>query len=254
MVTERWPERKVGAEQELKGVPLDLLQEHFVKLYGRRNEVYLDSRVRRIDFLNIALGDLQDAIRKGSEPLHLKAMFARLPSRIFCIAHGLNNISVTCAMVEKYPKEGCAYCANFPCRCGDRRPEVTLGEWHPDSEQANWSLADWQQHLNRLYGARNKEKGIENIFNRLFKEISELMSLEHSIDRASLDMDEIEHEYGLELADCLAWTIAAANFYNVDLEQVVLRRYATGCGKCKQNPCICINFSFQQIRAQEERN
>jgi NTP pyrophosphatase (non-canonical NTP hydrolase) len=249
MGDERLPERRVGVEFELKGAPLDRLQEHFKHLYGRRNEIFLPGRVSCIDFLNVATGDLQDAIRKDSELEHLAAMFARIPSRIFCIAHGINNVSVAKAMIEKYPLEGCAYCHGYPCQCGERRPEVTLVEWHPDAEQVGWSLMNWQLHLDNLYGEANRKKGIENILNRLFKEVSELFNLEYSIGRSDKSMDEIEHEYALELADGLVWTIAGANLCNVDLEKTVLDRYARGCRKCGWNPCSCTHFSFEQIRA-----
>jgi len=249
MTAENQPARRAGVEYEqLEGAPLDRLQEHFIHLYGRRNNIFLPGRVSRINFLNVAIGDLQDAIRKDSEPGHLAAMFARLPSRIFCIAHGINNISVAKAMVEKYPQEGCAYCHGSPCQCGERRPEVTLVEWRYDSEQAMWSLADWQNHLNGLYGEANRKKGIESILTRLFKEVSELLNLEYSIGRSDKPMDEIEHGYALELADCSAWTIAAVNLCELNLEKAVLKRYAAGCGKCGQNPCSCLHFSFEQIR------
>lgn len=86
------------------------------------------------------------------------------------------------------------------------------------------------------------------MMNRLFKEVAELMNLEHSLPQTSLTVTEIEHEYALELSDCLAWTIAAANIKEVNLEKVTLDRFWPTCWNCHQKPCVCINFSFNQVR------
>jgi len=40
------------------------LFEYFYNLYGRRNRIFLPSLLDRVAFLNLAIGDLQDAIRK----------------------------------------------------------------------------------------------------------------------------------------------------------------------------------------------
>jgi len=228
------------------GVSLPLMQDYFIGLYGRRNNVYLDGRVMRINFLNIAIGDLQDAIRKDADHSTKEIMISRLVSRIFCIAHGINNISVANAMMEKYPPQGCTYCGKFPCSCGERRPEPTLAEWNPQSEQRTWSLKHWQTHLKLLYGEKNEERGTENTLNRLSKEITELLSFEYNV-RDNDSMDEIERTYALELADCLAWTIAMANLLNIDLEKVTIDRFGAGCWKCKQNPCVCGKHNLNPV-------
>jgi NTP pyrophosphatase (non-canonical NTP hydrolase) len=227
---------------------LNELQTHFVDLYGRRNNIWLSGRFSRINLLNVALADLQDVIRKDGKKEDLDTMFARIPSRIFCLAHGINNVSVAWAMAEKYPLNECAYCHNFPCNCSEKRSEVVLAtDLVP--QQLIWRLKDWQKHLGLLYGDKNKERGIDNVMLRLFKEVAELMNLEHyEVPRFGVGADEIEHEYGLELADCMAWTIAAANILETDLERVTLDRFWPVCWNCHQKPCVCSNFSFRQVR------
>ena len=117
-----------------------------------------------------------------------------------------------------------------------------------DGIQKEWSIKEWQGHLGELYGQKNKENGIINTTNRLFKEVAELMNLEYSITRDRISMDEVEHEYGLELADCLAWTMAVSNYYDIDLQDAVLEKYGKGCIKCFQMPCICGPHNFKQAR------
>lgn len=228
-------------------ISLQDLQGHFIDLYGLRNNVWLPGRLPRINLLNVALGDLQEAIRKGSAREHLEATFARIPSRIFCIAHGINNVSVALAMMEKYPLDGCAYCHSNPCQCREKRPEARLSRVDLYSPQHSWRLWDWQHYLDSLYGQKNRERGVENAINRSFKEIAELMNLEHEIPRSRLTRQEIEHEYSLELADCLAWTIALSNIVEVDLEKATLDRFWPRCWNCQGKPCICQDFSFKPI-------
>jgi NTP pyrophosphatase (non-canonical NTP hydrolase) len=246
---ERSPERAthliVKQEVENNFSSLDKLEEHFIHLYGRRNDVYLPGRTIRIELFHRGVSDLVDSTRKESDRKTIENMFARIVSRIFCIAHGINNISVAEGMRRKYPFEGCSYCHSLPCQCGERRPSADLG-WGVKASQSEWSLREWQNHLRKLYGERNKERGLDYIFNRLSSEVGELISLEHDVP--SKTMDEIELEYQLELADSLAWTVAAANFLDVDLQEATINRYGNGCRVCKMNPCNCGAHSFKQVR------
>jgi NTP pyrophosphatase (non-canonical NTP hydrolase) len=59
-----------------------------------------------------------------------------------------------------------------------------------------------------------------------------------------VDMNEIEKELQLELADCLAWSMAVANFYNIDLQNEVEKRYGDGCRKCEHDTCACGPHDF----------
>src|SRR5579885_3096619 len=171
---------------------LDQMQNHFADLYGPRNNIYLSGRVARIDFFNIAVGDLHDAMRAGDIPNKtMGVLLARMPSRIFCMAHGMNNVSVASAMAEKFPLEGCAYCHQNPCQCEEKRSNPKLhGVTNP--EQLSWRLRDWQNHLVGLYGEKNRQRGADNTMVRLFKEVAELMSFEHSLPQNTSNQKEIE--------------------------------------------------------------
>jgi len=116
-------------------------------------------------------------------------------------------------------------------------------------DQLDWSLTDWSRHLEALYGARNRENGIQNVMNRLFKEISEIFSLTMDIPFIKPDgtLDEIEREFALELADTLSWAIAVANMVGVDIEKAVLDRFGDKCWNCKKNPCECSHFNVQPV-------
>ncbi|HXF43873.1 MAG TPA: hypothetical protein VNK70_00100 [Candidatus Paceibacterota bacterium] len=223
--------------------------QHSFDLYGRRNRIFLPGILNRIVFLNLAIGDLQDAIRKGVNDETLGTALARVVSRIFCIAEHFQNLPFVEVLARKYPASRCSYCGKIPCCCPERRLESQIAA-SPDPSQLTWNLSDWTQHLDQLYGERNRHKGIENVINRLFKEISELLSLSMEIATTPSPRthNEIEEEFALELSDALAWTIATANILRIDLEAAFLDRYGNGCRTCKSSPCQCTNFAVTPVR------
>ncbi|MDP2676372.1 MAG: hypothetical protein Q8O83_01670 [bacterium] len=226
------------------------LYEHFFGLYGERNRYFMPDLGDRIDFLAIAIGDLQDAIRKNAHTDLIGLALARVVSRIFCIAEYFNfytihRLNFANALASKYPHV-CAYCKTKPCNCpGGVRPAYDLNLSHGNQDE--WALRDWCNHLNELYGANNKQKGIENLINRLSKEVLEMVILRFNMERRKIDRIEMIKEVGLELADALAWTIAVANYLEINLEHCVLSRYGSGCWNCKAKPCVCDDFVIRQI-------
>lgn len=219
---------------------------HFHRLYGRRNRIFLTGLVERINFLNLAICDLQDAIRKEHNSEIKEIALAKIVARIFCIAEHFYSLPLINAISKKYPVTHCGYCQKTPCICSEKRFDAIL---EPISEsQLNWTLQEWQEHLNNFYGKKNKEKGIDNLLNRLFKEAGELLALQMMTSRGELDSDKVEQEFALELADVFAWTIAVANFLAIDLESAVLKRFGKGCWKCNQTPCVCAKFNVKPVK------
>lgn len=222
------------------------LMEHFFRLYGRRSRIFLPGLRERIDFLSIAIGDLQEAIRKDFPEPILRIALTRIVSRIFAVTEHLRGIPLVEALSRKYPLSHCSYCQQHPCACVERRQPATLAPT-VSTDQLRWSLRDWQHHLNALYGDRNRTRGLENVLNRLSREVCELLSLQMKIPYFTLSLDAVEWEFALELADTLAWTIAVANALSLDLEATVLERFGSGCWKCHQTPCICTHFNVSPV-------
>lgn len=222
------------------------LFQHFFLLYGKRNRIFLSSLLQRIGFLNLALGDLEDAVRKGYDGKIIGIALARVFSRIACVAEQFTDLPLTRAMARKYPADCCSYCRTFPCSCAERRAQPAL-RVEPLEQQHLWSLRMWQDHLGALYGEKNRARGVENVLNRLFKEVCELLVLDMQLARLTASRTEIEEAFALELADALSWTIAAAHVLEVDLEAAVLARFGHGCWKCQALPCLCTHFSVDQV-------
>lgn len=229
---------------------LSEMLEHFFTLYGERNRYFMPNLGDRIDFLAVAIGDLQDAIRKDTRKEFVGMALSRIVSRIFCVAEYFNfytihTLDFVQSLSHKYPQV-CAYCTCKPCTCSNGlRPECDLAL--KNNNQNLWELRDWCRHLDELYGFANKKKGVENILNRLSKEICELVILRFNMERRTITREEMLRETALELADAFAWTIAVTNFLEIDLEHYISIRYGTCCWRCKKKPCMCGDFVIHQI-------
>ena len=82
-----------------------------------------------------------------------------------------------------------------------------------------------------MYYTRDKERGIEKTFLWLVEEVGELAEVVRKND-----LDGI-HE---ELADVLAWAASVANLLEVDIEEILRKKYPATCVYCKDNPCSCV--------------
>jgi len=90
-------------------------------------------------------------------------------------------------------------------------------------------LAEFQQQIERLYGARDRRRGVDATFRWLIEEVGELAQALRSREAQALRE---------EISDVLAWTVSVATLLGVDAEAAALR-YASGCPKCGQTPCAC---------------
>jgi len=223
------------------------------RLYGRRARVFLSGFRHRIEFLSLALADLQDVVRKDPEDkARVGGALARVLARIFLIAEhfqylsqfgGIKGLPLVEALAEKYPKDRCSYCQAFPCDCGEKRQASSTH--HPDETQLHWRLREWCGHLEGLYGAKNRERGVDNVLNRLVKEVHEILTLALKARNGTFreSLVRLEAEFAYELADAIAWTIATANVLGVNLETAFIERYKDGCCRCKELQCVCTYFN-----------
>jgi len=92
------------------------------------------------------------------------------------------------------------------------------------------TLAQLQQRIRDLYGAKDGARGVEGTFMWFMEEIGELSA---ALRGGS------PNEQVLEFADVLAWLATLANIAGVDLEAAMARKYGAGCPGCGQTPCHC---------------
>jgi NTP pyrophosphatase (non-canonical NTP hydrolase) len=90
-------------------------------------------------------------------------------------------------------------------------------------------LAAFQEQMRRLYGARDRQRGLARTFAWFTEECGELS---RALFRGTHD-DRLA-----EVADVLAWLTSVADQAGVDLAEAA-RRYADGCPRCGATPCAC---------------
>lgn len=227
-----------------EGDSLSQFEQHLYNIYNRRDSVWLPGRDIRYDLFQVAHRDLTESVRKNVKERQPE-MLARTASRVFCIARAIEGVSLTKGLFEKY-SGSCSYCGLYPCQCREKRPQSNSKEWNPESPEASWSIREWQQHLDQMYGEKNKQRGIEYSLLRLFSEVSELRSLERKM--SNMSTDQVITEYTSEVADCMAWTLGIGNVLNINVEESMLMYFGdSGCRFCHSIPCQCARHNWEQI-------
>jgi len=85
--------------------------------------------------------------------------------------------------------------------------------------------------MQRLYGPRDKARGIDGTYNWLLEEVAELGQ-----ELKGNDKEATEKEF----ADVIAWLASLANIMDIDLEKAALAKYPHKCPKCQSSPCQCV--------------
>lgn len=216
------------------------LSAFFRAMYARSNAIYFNGLSDRVTFFMWAVGDLEDAVRKQRDEAVVQHALARVCSLVFGVAWHFADLPLIQALSSKFPQNGCAYCRHRPCVCVEQRADPLLTP--PNAEQCAWTLRQWQEHLDQLYGAANRGRGVSSVFERLFKEICEILELQSGVAYIDAGVDELEWQYALEVSDVLSWVIAVANVLNVDLAEAVEKTYADGCPACCSRVCQCRRY------------
>lgn len=93
-------------------------------------------------------------------------------------------------------------------------------------------MREFQQHIDSLYGVKDRKRGTEGTFLWLSEEVGELAEALRKKDF---------FQAREEIADVLAWTVTVANLLGVDVEDAVREKYPLDrCGKCGKLPCACV--------------
>jgi NTP pyrophosphatase (non-canonical NTP hydrolase) len=90
-------------------------------------------------------------------------------------------------------------------------------------------LSALQRQMEATYGARDRARGIPATVAWLAEEVGELAKAVRKGSR-----DEQLHELG----DVLAWLASLSNQLDLLLDDAV-RRYESGCPRCRSAPCVC---------------
>jgi NTP pyrophosphatase (non-canonical NTP hydrolase) len=202
----------------------------------------------RLLFLLNAVRVLGKHIRKEVKDKDvLAAAVASVFSRACSYADTFVNLAVVEALEEKYPREHCAYCKHMPCECAaNRKTEIQCAP--VTGSQETWSIRDWCSHIDKVYGATNRERGIQFALGRLYEEICEAIDTQFlDTNDTSLQLNEVRHRMAHEFADIFAWIFTIALLLEVDIEPILEERYNKTCHRCKSRPCNCGHFSINYL-------
>lgn len=246
-MTDNETERTMSPEfHELQeGAPLGEVFDFAEGLTRERNKNYLPTVVHRLFHFTRGIGEMAKAIRVNDMKI-LPLISAKMLLRIFGILDELNASDVFIeALKTKYPEQGCMYCGHKPCICSpDRVQEVT--NIAPSEAQRTWSIAEWQEHLKEVYGAKNDTLTLSGVLGHIQEELGETAEAALLMARGSDDFEKNKEHIVLELADCFASIIAICNYHTVNgnLEETFIKRYGKGCPNCGKYPCQCEAFSY----------
>lgn len=224
------------------------LMAHIDSVYAPRNALVRSDLTDRMSFLDISVGKLHKAYRKGKKEEY-GVRLANLFSRICCVAENFRgNLGFIEMLARKYPATHCTYCQQMPCVCKyeERNPSVLV---YAQPAQLDWTLGDWQTHFAELYLAQNRspDRGPNIVLLQIFGEVSEL--LEVAEEAPAYSMDKLTRLFAEELGDVFAWTIGFANLFGVPFEDSIEKVYGRGCPKCRRSMCKCSIFQFKVDRA-----
>jgi len=91
------------------------------------------------------------------------------------------------------------------------------------------TLRGFQERIEALYGARDRERGLAGTFMWFAEEVGELSRALRGQDRRAL---------ASEFADVLAWLVTLASIAGIDIAAAA-QKYASGCPRCASRPCRC---------------
>ena len=92
------------------------------------------------------------------------------------------------------------------------------------------TLDDIQALIEKMYSAKDRERGSAATFLWLCEEVGEL---------AAALREGTPEEKSAEFADVLAWLVTLANINDVNLTEALRAKYGSGCPGCARLVCTC---------------
>jgi len=102
-----------------------------------------------------------------------------------------------------------------------------------------YTLDEWQKHLDRIYGARNRARTNSETWYRMLEEIGEVLQAARPPSLSAIETT---------LPDLFVWLAALADVENISLTDAVGNRFAYGCPYCgAMENCGCIYYPDRSV-------
>lgn len=92
------------------------------------------------------------------------------------------------------------------------------------------TLNDLQALIEKMYSAKDRERGSPATFLWLCEEVGEL---------AAGLREGTKEELAAEFADVIAWLVTLANINDINLTEALQKKYGRGCPGCGLLVCTC---------------
>ncbi len=92
------------------------------------------------------------------------------------------------------------------------------------------TLDDLQALIEKMYSAKDRERGSPATFLWLCEEVGEL---------AAGLREGTKEELAAEFADVIAWLVTLANINDINLTEALQKKYGRGCPGCGLLVCTC---------------
>ncbi len=92
------------------------------------------------------------------------------------------------------------------------------------------TLDEFQQFIEKMYSAKDRERGAAGTFMWMSEEIGEL---------AAAIMEGTQQDKSEEFADVMAWLFTLANVEGINLTEAIRAKYGDGCPGCGAWVCTC---------------
>ena len=238
---------------------------YFDVLSRERNRKFLRLPSQATGHLLTGTGEMQELfVRLAENPERIRALFPEVASRVALqIITTLQSVDTPhSAFIEIFSREyggKCKACGQPVCVCGLNNTNAGV-ESEALAGQETWGIAEWQAHMQRMYGANNLRMEPKDAAIRLTKEATEanweantltLETLEHLVTGSTMTPERervLRMKILKELSDVFAWLLALCNKYGADLEEILVTRYADGCPNCGRFVCECGDFKRIEAR------
>ena len=92
------------------------------------------------------------------------------------------------------------------------------------------TLDELQEHIDKMYSDKDRERGSTATFLWLCEEFGEL---------ASALREGSKQQLAAEFADVIAWLVTLANINDIRLSEAFESKYGSGCPGCGKLVCAC---------------
>ena len=92
-------------------------------------------------------------------------------------------------------------------------------------------IREFQALIEKMYSAKDRQRGPAGTFIWLIEEIGELAS--------AIGEGHTKEEKAKEFADVFAWLVTLANVEGIDLDEACQKKYGGGCPGCGKIVCSC---------------